>query len=785
MISDLFRRLQSTCRVSRSSLLLWILAPAAVVSLPVKAYAPSSVEWRRASLKSPGIDPGLVRWLDSLKDKGPGIRAGLDHYLGKAVDPLDRQFLHLYTSKVGSKRKEAAEQLARTQQDLKSQPDHPLRAYVYEQLGRVHTDAVVEKQWAKEQEWTCPLQRRIKSDLADPKFVRSQSSQVKRYLELASRGSHSYQKQILRSALKALKPNSVIPYRASLQWLMEGHDDLKVEFPWVFQDSQGRKHIDSYQKLLVADLASRRRCTQARNMLVGLVKRYKKKSEKLPVLMSLSTDVDRCFGRFGSKKRITFWKYMGKRLQKSFGSEALALVRLEIAKIYWNQDRYKTAYKYTRLAYEIGERLKMDSVKAKARYLRARIRNNDQRYQSALADFEEVVRAYPDLIDREEALRSMVVISVGLDKWSQVQKYASRLVVEEEARRFDDRSGAHLGFGLFWLGRALMELGSEEDAKLIWKRLAAEYHSTYYGAIAHRLAEIASREYFSLKPQAHRPFEENEVMQVFSPANGPAVERIYRLLRFGLKKDASCEIGNLEVNPDNPDQVYAQALLYHAAGDWLDGIKSYLTLPRSYRRHLPLGSELIVFPRKYEKLIEKYSHRIGMDPDLIISLVRQESVFNPSAMSGAGARGLMQLMRRTAYSEARRLPKSYVPTKERRRLMSLTKRSKNLFKPEPNVILGVHYIHRMLKRYSSTPLALAAYNAGPTVVAKWMKRFPTDDLLYFIEVIPYKETRDYVKLIMRNYFYYKKWYRSPRLALPHMNDLFSDMPSTIAKRIAL
>ena len=78
----------------------------------------------------------------------------------------------------------------------------------------------------------------------------------------------------------------------------------------------------------------------------------------------------------------------------------------------------------------------------------------------------------------------------------------------------------------------------------------------------------------------------------------------------------------------------------------------------------------------------------------------------------------------------------------------------------------------MLERFQDIPTSLAAYNAGPTVSHKWEKRFGTDDSLYFIERIPYEETRNYVKLILRNYFYYKKWYGEAFESLPYLDHLF-------------
>lgn len=75
-----------------------------------------------------------------------------------------------------------------------------------------------------------------------------------------------------------------------------------------------------------------------------------------------------------------------------------------------------------------------------------------------------------------------------------------------------------------------------------------------------------------------------------------------------------------------------------------------------------------------------------------------------------------------------------------------------------NITLGVHHLARLLQIYKSPVFALTSYNASPAATLRWKKTIASDDLLTFIERIPYKETRAYVKLILRNYFYYKRWY---------------------------
>ena len=261
----------------------------------------------------------------------------------------------------------------------------------------------------------------------------------------------------------------------------------------------------------------------------------------------------------------------------------------------------------------------------------------------------------------------------------------------------------------------------------------------------------------------------------------PQVNRAKILLSAGLDKEAVCEASELPSGKGKPGQDLSKALFYYSAGSWLKAVQLFGNLPRSYRKNLGYGVERLLFPIKYEQYVNQYSKKASVDEAFIFSVIRQESVFNPSAYSVAGARGLMQLMTKTAQLEARRLKRSYVSRSQKKQLMKKVRRKNNLYDSETNIILGIHYLKNLLKRYDSVPLALAAYNAGPTVVGRWRKKISYQDPFYFIEMIPYNETRDYVKLILRNYFYYKKWYSPGGSSFPQLESMTHSLQS-LARR---
>lgn len=143
----------------------------------------------------------------------------------------------------------------------------------------------------------------------------------------------------------------------------------------------------------------------------------------------------------------------------------------------------------------------------------------------------------------------------------------------------------------------------------------------------------------------------------------------------------------------------------------------------------------LLFPIRYWKEIVEFGDE-RLDPILIKSLIRQESAFNPEARSRVKASGLMQLMSGTA------------------RIFGV-KNAKELLKPEVNIKTGSKFLSKLVEEFGSVELALAAYNAGPGVVREWVKRYPTKDVNLFVEMIPYTETRAYVRLVLRNYKIYQ------------------------------
>lgn len=189
-----------------------------------------------------------------------------------------------------------------------------------------------------------------------------------------------------------------------------------------------------------------------------------------------------------------------------------------------------------------------------------------------------------------------------------------------------------------------------------------------------------------------------------------------------------------------------ESLLRYRQGRYFEAYSQFranFPVPEGVR--LPNFLSGLFFPRAYDGLIESACREHGIDPHLAQSLIREESFFRREVRSPANAVGLMQLLPATARQVGAQA--------------GLRIKAGDLLDPGTNIRLGLSYLQAMLRRYDGRVyLALAAYNAGPHRVDRWLKDLPAAGEEEFIEMIPFSETRNYVKNILRNQFFYRYYY---------------------------
>ena len=154
-----------------------------------------------------------------------------------------------------------------------------------------------------------------------------------------------------------------------------------------------------------------------------------------------------------------------------------------------------------------------------------------------------------------------------------------------------------------------------------------------------------------------------------------------------------------------------------------------------------------IYPLKYSQYVEKYAEEYNIDKYLVYAIIKAESNFKENAKSTSNAVGLMQIMEATAIETANK--------------MNLNITELDLFNPELNIRLGLEYFTNLLDKYNDNyNLAIIAYNAGIGNVDKWIKDGTIKSDGTDLENVPFKETNNYVRKILRDYEIYKELYEN-------------------------
>ena len=307
----------------------------------------------------------------------------------------------------------------------------------------------------------------------------------------------------------------------------------------------------------------------------------------------------------------------------------------------------------------------------------------------------------------------------------------------------EERSSRWKASALYWRARALEAAKRVTEAVQAYRTvLTAVPDQTYYWFLARERLIRAGKSV----PAPPAPAEAAE--KPAATSTGLHARKARALRALGLAEEATEEYsGQVRVHPED------RAGLSEACRAFLDleRFDRAVALSRQLLRPLlvqqdgraPIrGYWQCAYPRGYWPIVERYAHQEGLDPFLVTALIREESAFAPSALSSAGARGLMQLMPQTAEQTVRGRAARAVPTAP-------------LEDPEVNIRVGTMHLADLLRDYGGNlRLSLAAYNAGAAQVRRWQERYGFADEEEFTEEIPYTETRNYVKRVLGSYHRY-------------------------------
>ncbi len=326
----------------------------------------------------------------------------------------------------------------------------------------------------------------------------------------------------------------------------------------------------------------------------------------------------------------------------------------------------------------------------------------------------------------------------------------------EAARLMDEQivnypSGVEIPGALYWRGRLYEDVEHNPAQALnYYNTLNATYVNSYYAILAReQTATIGQQTAVAPAPalSSVRSVEDPELTDVL-PENDPHLIKARLLANAALNEYIRPEIQLSETS--SQWGALAEAEIYESFGENTRALqamkRSKIPFFALAVDEVPMAYWQLVFPRPYWNQLEDDSRSNGLDPYLVAALIRQESEFNPNAVSRMNAYGLMQLLPSVGKSIARKDGVRHFSTSE-------------LLDPSVNLRLGTQDLRKSIDRYDGkVEYALAGYNAGDSPVHQWMASNNYKDIAEWVESIPYTETREYVQGIIRNRELYRAVY---------------------------
>ena len=347
-------------------------------------------------------------------------------------------------------------------------------------------------------------------------------------------------------------------------------------------------------------------------------------------------------------------------------------------------------------------------------------------YKLATKILEQYNLSSKDYLSEAQWLAGWLSLTFNKD-YKSAYKYFSKMFLEVKTPISKARAS-------YWAGKASEEIGNKEDLK-IWYERAAAFPATFYGQLA---LKKLNRELFL--PSQSIEFNQNEFKKF---KENELVRALILLLQVENRKLSRIFAMHLVTQAKNTKDIL---MLSKILNDFNQVSFSIFVGKKAIYNNIYIPS--LNFPVPNTELMNLINKNTEIPLPVTLAITRQESAFDIKAKSRAGARGLMQLMPRTARITAKKNNYKY-------KRIYLTSR------PAYNVKIGSFYFKEMLNKFNgSYVLALAAYNAGPSRVNRWLKTYGDPrkneiDPVTWMELIPISETRNYVQRVIEGIYMYR------------------------------
>jgi len=354
-----------------------------------------------------------------------------------------------------------------------------------------------------------------------------------------------------------------------------------------------------------------------------------------------------------------------------------------------------------------------------ALYNAARLYQINSNFEKAVDLYDLLVRKYPESEFTEDGA------------WNLGWIYYRRGMYREALATFSAFTSSSSPYNssraAYWKAKTLEKQGKKGEAFAIYESLSHSAFPSYYSYLARRKTGFT--------PNLSSPSEPS----IKGVVPNLRKDKAELLIELGIFEDADLEIEKMQRESKSDQELLYVSVLYAKANDFYNSIRiaEGLGLPQA---------NALSYPRGFSEIVKGYSAKYNVDEFIVYSIIREESRFQKYAVSPAGAIGLMQLIPDTGRSTAKEAGISGYNTDM-------------LYVPRVNIELGIAYFKKVLEEFGgNVHLALASYNAGPYNVTSWLLKLPALDLDEFVEEIPFQETRNYVRRVLRSYGVYKALY---------------------------
>lgn len=448
--------------------------------------------------------------------------------------------------------------------------------------------------------------------------------------------------------------------------------------------------------------------------------------------------------------------------------------RFNLVKLYYVKGQYNPAlYGFLNMLDDLNYK----SLEPSIRIYIARIYLNKDMRQKAINSYLDYAHRFPRRRLAPEAVWKAAWISEEMQDLKQAQALYQKVRSRWPRSKYAREAYFREGFTSFRLGNVNQAENVfneirfkrwpdvETNRAQYWASLCYDLKKDYTTARRLRLdlAKNLWDDYYTMKSYLIHKDEldnqsdvieqfEQSANQLKSYASGFASLLKYFEEAFEVKnvlgeQYAFIALEDIKLVAKSKDEWIALAEIYKKLKAYGKAFKTYDYINNKFFAEVPYSQKTFIvkerFPYYYDLFVEKHSDESKIEPELVLALMKQESVFDFKAHSWANAYGLMQLIPATAKQMAYQKKDPLTNTNQ-------------LFDPDYNIKLGTQYLKQLSKQFNGQKEEiLAAYNAGPHRVIRWKTLPGSDQADVFIENVEYSQTRDYVRKVMKNYWAYK------------------------------